>query len=111
MIRQETWERFAELLGRRLTKGVFTTEDSVRYTFFTALLEWERLAPEDIVLEHRHPTIASALIDTWIPQLNGAGFAFEFKYDRDIPSGKNSPRTQRAGKKFSRSIQTRTNQD
>jgi hypothetical protein len=43
MIRQETWERFGELLEVRLAKEVFTTEDSVRYTFFIALLERERL--------------------------------------------------------------------
>jgi hypothetical protein len=100
MIRQETWERLGELLEVRLAKGVFTTEDSVRYTFFIALLEREHLKPEDIILEHRHPGITSALIDTWIPALDGVGVALEFKYDRDIPSGKNSPRTQKAGKIF-----------
>jgi hypothetical protein len=86
--------------GCRLARAVFTTEGSVRYTFFAALLETERLAPEEIVLEHRHPGIEKALIDTWIPNMGPAGTAIEFKYDRDIPSGRNSPRTQKAGKIF-----------
>ena len=49
---------FAELLERRLKRGVFTTEDAVRYTFFIALVQALSLQPEDIVLEHDHGTIA-----------------------------------------------------
>jgi hypothetical protein len=41
--------------------------------------------------------IAGALVDTWIPVL---GTALEFKYDRDIPSGRNTPHTQKAGTIF-----------
>ena len=88
------------MLDTRLAKPVFTTEDSLRYTFFAALLECENLKPEDIILEHRHPTISSAQIDTWIPTINGSGVAMEFKYDRHIPSGSNANRTQKAGKIF-----------
>ena len=51
-------------------------------------------------MEYRHPGIAGAEIDTWIPVLGGVGVAVEFKYDRGIPSGKNAPRTQKAGKVF-----------
>jgi hypothetical protein len=40
---------FAELLERRLKRGVFTTEDAVRYTFFIALVQALNLRPEDIV--------------------------------------------------------------
>lgn len=100
MIQQHTWERFGELLHARLERGAFTTEDSVRYTFFAALLEREELKPEDVVLEFSHPSIPGAEIDTWIPNLGGAAIAVEFKYDRDIPSGRNTPRTQKVGKVF-----------
>ena len=40
---------FAELLEHRLKRGVFTTEDAVRYTFFIALVQALNLRPEDIV--------------------------------------------------------------
>ena len=95
---ERVFERFGELLDVRLERGVFTTEDSVRYTFYTALLEIEHLGPEDIVLEHPHPVIAGAEIDTLIPGFPPGGLAIEFKYDRAMPSGRNAPRPQKAGK-------------
>jgi hypothetical protein len=91
------FDRFAELLGRRLGRGVFTSEDAVRYTFFAGLLEGLNLAPEDIILEHDHSKISKAKIDTFIPRSSGESFAIEFKYDRPIPSKGNQPRTQKAG--------------
>jgi hypothetical protein len=97
---EPTLERFGELLHLRLERDIFTTEDSVRYTFFAALLEKGGLYPHDIVLEHRHPSIAGAEIDTWAPTFGGRGLAVEFKYDRGLPSGKNTPRTQKAGQVF-----------
>ncbi len=100
MIRTATWERFVQLLDTRLSKSVYTTEDSVRYTFFAAVLECEKLNPEDIILEHRHPTISGKLIDTWIPAINGNSVVLEFKYHRVIPSGGNANRTQKAGEIF-----------
>ncbi len=39
-------DHFGELLISRLELGVFTTEDSVRYTFFAALLETSDIRPE-----------------------------------------------------------------
>jgi hypothetical protein len=100
MMLHATLERFSDLLSVRLNKGVFTTEDSVRHTFFTAPLQQSGLNSEDVVLEYSHPSINGAKIDTWIPSFDGGGLAIEFKYDRDIPSGKNTPRTQKAGKVF-----------
>ena len=91
---------FEALIRARLEKGVFTTEDSVRYTFFSALLDTTGLRPEHVILEFPHPGIPRAKIDTWIPDLDGRTMAFEFKYDREIPSDRNSPRTQKAGKVF-----------
>lgn len=93
-------ERFGELLYARLENDVFTTEDSVRYKFFAALLEKGGIDCHNVIMEYRHPTISGAEVDTWIPSFDGSGLAIEFNYDRDIPSGKNSPRTQKAGKIF-----------
>ena len=88
-------ETFGDLLDTRIGRNVFTTEDSIRYTFFAALLRESALQPADIVLEYRHPAISRAQVDTWIPPENGReGLAVEFKYDRKIPSDKNAPRTQ-----------------
>jgi len=91
---------FADYLDVRLEKGVFTTEDSVRYTFFAALLASTDLRPEDVIQEYPYPTIARARLDTHIPAFAGRGLALEFKYDRKIPSGRNAPRPQKAGKLF-----------
>ena len=93
-------ERFGELLHTRLESDAFTTEDSVRYTFFAALLEKGGIDCHNVIMEYRHPSIPSAEVDTWIPSFDGSGLAVEFKYDRDIPSGRNTPRTQKAGKVF-----------
>jgi hypothetical protein len=93
-------ERFGELLHARLDSDSFTTEDSVRYTFYAALLEKGGIDGHNVIMEYRHPSIPGAKVDTWIPNFHGSGLAVEFKYDRDIPSGRNSPRTQKAGKVF-----------
>lgn len=94
-----TLNTFGELLGHRFERGVFTTEDSIRYTFFASLLR-HGVECHDVILEHRHPTISRAQVDTWIPGFGSGGLAVEFKYDREIPSGGNGPRTQKAGKLF-----------
>ena len=96
----DVFKQFSKLLETRLEKAVFTTEDSVRYTFFAALLDVTELKPHQVILEYSHPNIDLAEIDTWIQELNGEDVAIEFKYDREIPSGKNANRTQRAGKLF-----------
>src|SRR5437899_2686070 len=91
---------FADLLRIRFETGVLTTEDSIRYTFFAALLAETALKPNDIVLEYPHPQIHGAKIDTFIPSYNGKPVAIEFKYDRLIPSGAAIPRPQNAGELF-----------
>jgi hypothetical protein len=100
---QKVFQTFSELIHSRLKNGVYTTEDSIRYTFFAALLRETELRPEDVVLEerHPHPEKTGAEIDTWILSAEDrCGFALEFKYDRKIPSKKNAPKTQKAGKVF-----------
>lgn len=88
---------FSDLLARRIESGAFTTEDAVRYTLFYGLCLTGELKPEEIVLESDHRVIRRARVDTWIPSFCGQSYAFEFKYDRPIPSGGNVPRTQKAG--------------
>jgi hypothetical protein len=91
---------FSNHLQLRLSKGIYTTEDSVRYSFFAAVLANTSLSPADIVLEFPHNTICGAEIDTYIPVFNAGEVIIEFKYDRAIPSKKNPPLTQKAGKLF-----------
>ena len=91
---------FSSLLKERLGE-VFTTEDSVRYTFFLALMKTSHISHKDVILEYPHPNIPNARIDTYIPSFQQKnGLVIEFKYDRKIPSGKNVPRPQKAGKIF-----------
>ena len=97
----EAFKLFAELLEERFNKEIFTTEDSVRYTLFHCLTKCMNLKPSDIILEQAHPSIPRAEVDMHIlatkefPEI-----FFEFKYDRAIPSEKNAPRPQKAGKIF-----------
>jgi len=91
---------FVVALNRRLQSEIYTTEDSIRYTFFASLLDVSNLLPEDIILEYPHPKINRGKIDTWIPYFKGEALALEFKYDRAIPSKRNSPRTTKVGKIF-----------
>ncbi len=93
----DTFKQFSTLLGERLGLGVFTTEDSIRYTFYTALLSSGGLKHTDVILEYPHPVIPGAEIDTIIRAVNDRQpVAVEFKYDRGNPGGTNQNRTQRA---------------
>ncbi len=95
----EVFEEFGRLLEKRFRREVATTEDSVRYTFFAALLK-SGVTPDQVVLEYPHPEIDRAKIDTWLPDYKGSSIAVEFKYDRDPPGGMNQPKTQKAGAVF-----------
>ena len=99
---QSAFQKFGKLLDTRFSKNVFTTEDSVRYTFFNAMSSVFELVPDDIVLESIHPNIdGHKEIDMLIPEKKDCPeLVFEFKYDRKIPSGTNSPRPQKAGHLF-----------
>ncbi|MBC8466185.1 hypothetical protein H8D57_04075 [bacterium] len=98
---QRIFESFAELLDERLSLGVFTTEDSVRYTFFQALTQDGDLHHTDVIMEYPHPEIKRAQIDTLITAKGSLpSMAFEFKYDRRNPGKTNQNRTQRAGAVF-----------
>uniref|UniRef100_A0A7C5Z2W5 Restriction endonuclease n=1 Tax=candidate division CPR3 bacterium TaxID=2268181 RepID=A0A7C5Z2W5_UNCC3 len=95
------FEQFTELLEDRFSKQVYTTEDSIRYSLFYCLTNYGRIHPSDVILEYPHPHFSGAKVDTYIPPQNGHfGLVFEFKFDREIPSSKNPPKTQKAGKVF-----------
>lgn len=94
------WPHFTELLRTRLEADVFTTEDSIRYTFYFAFCAKTGIQPHEIVLEFPHPQIRRAQVDTYVPRFRGASLAVEFKYDRQIPSGQAIPKPQNAGELF-----------
>lgn len=101
MIMNEVFKQFVTLLEERLLKRIYTTEDSIRYTLFYCLTNSGRFHPTDIILEYPHSRIPEKKVDLYIPGKDGSSdFVFEFKFDREIPSGKNSPRPQKAGKIF-----------
>ena len=91
----QVFSLFSGLLAERLRSDVFTTEDSVRHTFVHALLSSGFCSHTDVVMEAPHPMITGAKIDIAVRSL-----AFEFKYDRKIPSKKNPPSPQKAGASF-----------
>ena len=97
---ENVYKAFNEILKNRLQNNVFTTEDSVRYSFFVALLLERSFDPNDIIMEYPHNRIKKAQVDTYIPNYDGKEVIIEFKYDRAIPSGKNAPRPQKAGRHF-----------
>lgn len=93
-------DRFIELLSRRLSLSIPTSEDAVRYTFFAALAE-AGMEPEKLILEYQHPDIEAAKVDAVI--LGDAGqpkVAIEFKYDRRNRGGTPQPLPQKAGAAF-----------
>ena len=47
---------------------MFTTEDSIRYSFFAALMQSEGVSPSDVIQEFPHTKIMNAKVDTYIPQ-------------------------------------------
>lgn len=98
---ERVFESFAELLSERFSHQIFTTEDSVRYTFYHCLGQYTSLKPSDIVLEHPHSYITRGEIDTCVLDKNSDPEAIiEFKYHRPLPSGHNTRRTEHAAEVF-----------
>jgi hypothetical protein len=96
---ESAFVEFGRLLRERLSLGILTTEDTVRYTLYVALTTSGGLKHTDLTLEYPHPTLPGAKVDTIISAAEGReSVAFEFKYDRANPGGSNQNRTQRAGK-------------
>ncbi len=98
-----TFAPFAGLLEERFAAEIHTTEDSIRYLFFSSLLTHGGLTPNDITLEypHPHPAFAGKTVDTHVPPAGGReAMIAEFKYDRNTSTGMNRPRSQQAGQVF-----------
>jgi len=93
---------FYSLLKERFDNNVYTTERNVTYTFFATMVMFGYYKPHEILLEYRHPNIKGyKKIDTFIqPNDKKNGLVMECKYDREMPSGHNGPRPQKAGKIF-----------
>jgi hypothetical protein len=72
---------FAKLLKHRLERSVVTNEDTVRYTFYYALIKGLRLKPDDITVEPKHEKIGGARLDLRIIKFSGLEYSFEFKYE------------------------------
>ena len=98
MILDKTARRFAHLVKERFSLDIYTTEDSIRYLFFCSLLVELNINPNELVLEYPHPGIQKKKIDTISLAANDRPeLVFEFKFDRSIPSGQNSPKPMKAG--------------
>lgn len=94
---KQVFDSFAALLRRRFSTSIVTTEDSIRYTFFAALLD-AGLKPHQTIQELPHPVIDRKEIDTWIPDYEGSEYFIEFKFDRVPSSGLTQNKTDRSGK-------------
>ncbi|MFZ2454916.1 MAG: hypothetical protein WAX07_00335 [Candidatus Altiarchaeia archaeon] len=91
---------FYSLLKERLERRVYTTEDSVRYTFFVALLK-QGFNPYEIILEDKHSEDNKAEVDLHIePDEKRKGLVIEFKYHRGNRGGKNLNKSKKAGEIF-----------
>lgn len=90
---------FAALLETRVGHDVRTTEDSVRYTLFAAMLR-NKVEPHEVVQEFPHPVLGgdNKRVDTWMPDFHGKAVAIEFKYD--VSRGATLNETQRGGAVF-----------
>jgi len=97
MFQEETLKLFQKYLEDRLETHIHLTEDSVRYSFFSALTAQNSLEQHEIILELPHPQIKNAEIDTYIKSKNIEAF-LEFKYHRK--SNSSSPKPQKAGSLF-----------
>lgn len=93
------FSQFADLLDARFRKDIHTSEDAVRYTLFASML-YQDIPADSLSFEYPHPALEGAKIDTWFQVHGEKPIAIEFKYDRVIPSGRNQPRTRKAGSVF-----------
>lgn len=94
-----TYEQFATYLSARIASGQHLTEDSVRYSFFLALLLTTDIKQHEVILELPHPSYPGKEIDTYIVPAEGRPPTYvEFKFHRAAKS--TSPKPQKAGSLF-----------
>ena len=105
----EIFEYFTDLVQDRFLKNVYTTEDSIRYTLFYCLTMRSQFHPSDIILEYPYQDNPRFKVDMYVQPINNQkGLVFETKYDRKIPSDKNLPKPQKAGKIICEKIKFRS---
>ena len=92
----EVLNSFGARIDHRLSAGVVTTEDTIRYYFFLELLA-AGLQPEQMVLErpHPHPLLRGKEIDLSV--IIPPSWDLEVKYHRPNPGGRNLPLAQLRG--------------
>lgn len=96
---KKVFNYFSDLIQRRFSKSIPTTEDSMRYTFFHSLIVKGGYRPEDIVLEqpYTNPKFKGNKLDLYAVSKNKTmSAAFEFKYHRGNAAGY----TSKAGELF-----------
>jgi hypothetical protein len=94
-----TYERFTSFLQERMSTKQHLTEDSVRYSFFLALLETTDIKQHELILELPHPKFPGKEIDTYIASTATRPELFvEFKFHRAAKSSSAKP--QKAGSLF-----------
>ena len=94
-----TYEQFATYISLRIASGQHLTEDSVRYSFFLALLLTTDIKQHELILELPHPSYPGKEIDTYIVPAEGRPATYvEFKFHRSSKS--TSPKPQKAGGLF-----------
>jgi len=87
-----TYDLFVDELVKRLNTKAHLTEDSVRYTFFHALLKTTGIQQHEVILELPHPQAPGNEVDTFVPATDGRpNLFFEFKYHRRTKSVSGTP--------------------
>lgn len=86
MINRKTFQVFCDHLKKRISDGQTLTEDSVRYTFFYALTQTEKIDQSHVILEEPHPELLGKEIDMRIMHENGSNTYVELKYHRQRKS-------------------------
>ncbi len=95
---QNAWEVLAEILEKKLTHAHSLSEEDLRHCVVEALESFGMSPRGAIRLNFAHPMFSGKKIDVFFPSFSGQdAIACELKYDRAIPSGKNQPRSMKAG--------------
>jgi hypothetical protein len=99
MIFSETaLELFRELSQERLKRQRTLTEDEIQDSLNYSLITRATLAEFEIRMEFEHPGFPGKKLDSYIAASDSHGAAaWEVKYDRKPPGGRNQPRSNKAG--------------
>jgi len=90
MLAKPIFRQFESFLKDRLWTGQHLTEDSVRYSFFAALIHAQIVSQHEVILERPHPKIAKVKIDTYFCS-EGSDTYLEFNFYRKSQSSSAKP--------------------